>query len=758
MHNTINPNDYGVLQPNGLIYPYKCPHCGEENPKAYDIGCYLKIGNNNRLFSSCVKPNHAMHPDWEKALFPDSAGNPMYQKIIPYRSNGKSSTSYTSSTSHNKPEGEWYYHDKQGKPLVKIARYRNAKGEKYYVQYHYTSEGKWEKGVKGYVERKDIPIYRYRKIRNSIESGETIWIIEGEKCADRLWRMGIAATTNIGGAGKGGNKWKPSDTACLDGAKEIVLVPDQNKPGIEHMNAVHEQLLEHSFSDSTIKWLYPYPDSDTWDNIPEKKGLDIYDWIEDGATHKQILASIQDTKRDIVITSNRAYIKTNKKNNQILSNNVSEAEKLRIEKELEDLFWMWVKEDKNSPPVKRRKPITNSTYLEAINIVYGERLRYNLLTLKPWLDNKPFEEVEGSLEHLYIRLSSLYNIELPKEKMIDSLLVLAKEREFNPVIDYLRRVEREVEPIDDIYNLAARYFGLTDELSNTCLGNWLLSAVGRALYPGCYTRQVLVLQGKTNIGKSTFFRILGGEFFSDSLGNAKDKDQLLVAGGNWILEWAEIETMLTKKLAGEAKHFITATSDCLRKPYGRNVETIPRGFVLCGTCNEHRFFNDPTGNDRYDVISVKQKIPLEQLKKDRDAIWSAAIRIILATNIEEIMSGNLWKTPAHLQEAKTANTEQYVISHEWEEDIQEIIEAYGSSGFILADTIWQKLGIEPKDKKKYGTTLYNLMTSLGWKKSAKLRKGSKKRHRVWMLIDMTEQDIDELWNIAFPELENSLRV
>ncbi len=717
------------MNTKGLLYPNPCPHCGKENTKK---GCYEFFGKQNgRKYGVCMR-GASPASGWEQALTrqktsrTDQAGNLMYQEIIPYRSNGNSSTSPTSSTRSNKPEGEWYYHDKAGNPLVKIEKRRNNKGEKYYPQYHYTSDGKWEKGVKDYINREDIPIYRYKEIRDSIESEETIWIVEGEKCADHLWKMGISATTNIGGAGsRPGNNWKQSDTACLDGAKEIILVPDQNKPGIQHMDVVYQKLLDAGFPDSSIKWLYVYPDSKEWDNISEKKGLDIFDWIEDGTTYQQIIASVRDTKRDITIQSNRAYIDSNC--NQDLQDKLNSI-----------LYYQ------DGKAVR----ITKNILIAILKIIYGEKLRYNLQTLEPWLDDKPFKEVEGDIEHLDVKLAETYGLEVNDTKARNTLLYLAKQNKFHPVEDYLRYVEENVSPAD-LDNLATKYFGVTDELSNAYLKSWLLAAATRAIYPGCYIRNVLILQGKQDIGKSTFFRILGGEHFCDSLGDCKDKDQKMIAGRKWIHEWAEFEKLWRKSLRSEVKAFITATEDTFRVPYGRTTETFLRRFILCGTSNEEQFLKDPTGNDRFWIISVKQKINLEQLEKERDAIWSAATHIVLNANPDDVMKGKLWKLPEHLLEANRENTAKYEEIHEWEDTIQNLMEGEGSCGILFPDKILEALDIEVKDAPKHGNKINDLMTKLGWKRSKKRRTSNGKRHRVWIINDFSEEDVDDIWKNCF---------
>jgi CRISPR-associated protein Cmr3 len=131
----------------------------------------------------------------------------------------------------------------------------------------------WVAGIEG-IAREDIPIYRYAKIREAIERNELIFIVEGEACADILWKLGLAATCNIGGSGK----WRDSDTKDLEGAK-VVIIPDRDKPGINHAEGLHQQF-------PGALWLYPFPNSKAWQNLPESKGLDIADWIE----HHQITA------------------------------------------------------------------------------------------------------------------------------------------------------------------------------------------------------------------------------------------------------------------------------------------------------------------------------------------------------------------------------------------------------------------------------------------------------------------------------------
>ena len=176
----------------------------------------------------------------------------------------------------------WVYSDRSGQPLVRVCREDFGDGQTpKRWQEHWESvnseqlsvtssqpPGKWVSGTKG-IKRENLPIYKYQEIKEAIAQEQTIFIAEGEPAADAFWEKGLPATTNIGGAGK----WKPSDSADLAGAK-LVLCPDRDKPGIKHMEKIATDFPE-------AQWLYVYPDSPLWNNLPDNQGLDLVDWLED---------------------------------------------------------------------------------------------------------------------------------------------------------------------------------------------------------------------------------------------------------------------------------------------------------------------------------------------------------------------------------------------------------------------------------------------------------------------------------------------
>ncbi|MEG4830919.1 DUF5906 domain-containing protein, partial [Microcoleus sp. F8-C1] len=67
-------------------------------------------------------------------------------------------------------------------------------------------------------------------------------------------------------------KWRITDTSDLQGAK-VVICPDRDIPGVEDAAKISEHFPE-------AQWLYCYPDSWVWDNLPKSQGLDVKDWID----------------------------------------------------------------------------------------------------------------------------------------------------------------------------------------------------------------------------------------------------------------------------------------------------------------------------------------------------------------------------------------------------------------------------------------------------------------------------------------------
>lgn len=181
----------------------------------------------------------------------------------------------------------WDYPARDGSPLIQVRREDYGDGRKAKIRPWRWTGSEWQEGYEGHVDRADLPVYQLAEVKSAIALGKPIFIVEGEPCADALRSLGLVATTNIGGS----KKWRESDSNDLAGAK-VILCPDRDKPGLDHMERIAQD-----FPDAA--WLYAFPDSPVWNNLPSSQGLDVADWIKDyGLTQQDIQAAVV-SKRQI---------------------------------------------------------------------------------------------------------------------------------------------------------------------------------------------------------------------------------------------------------------------------------------------------------------------------------------------------------------------------------------------------------------------------------------------------------------------------
>lgn len=158
---------------------------------------------------------------------------------------------YLSATKKLCEENGLEFPEKIKKQIVKAYDYLDAIGKlahqtvrfepKQFSQRRPNGNG-WEWNLRGIK----TVLYNLSDVLNA----DRVLILEGEKDCDTAKEMGIVATTNPMGAGA----WKPHYTTVLEN-KEIILVPDNDKPGIEHMLQVGKSLQ----GKATVKW-FEFPE------------------------------------------------------------------------------------------------------------------------------------------------------------------------------------------------------------------------------------------------------------------------------------------------------------------------------------------------------------------------------------------------------------------------------------------------------------------------------------------------------------------
>ena len=214
-----------------------------------------------------------------------------------------------------------------------------------------------------------------------------------------------------------------------------------------------------------------------------------------------------------------------------------------------------------------------------------------------------------------------------KQALLDANDLAMSQRTFHPVREWLESLEWDgTERLD---TMLCDYLGAEDNpLTRAMTRKHFTAAVARVMRPGCKYDYILTLIGPQGIGKSTLVKIMGGDWFDDSLTSIEGKEGMEQIRGKWLIEFGELTNY--KKSTSEAyKAFISKQEDSYRPAYGRKVEVYPRQCVFFATTNEPAFLKGDTGNRRFWTVECDRADILKdvwgELPEERDQLWAEAV-------------------------------------------------------------------------------------------------------------------------------------
>lgn len=176
------------------------------------------------------------------------------------------------SNGHDQEETSWIaydYRDEHGDLLFQVVRQPGHK----FIQ-------RRPDGGEGWVYKLDDVrrvLYHLPEINRS---NGTVFVVEGEKDADNLAKLGFLTTCNPGGVGK----WRSEYSKCLFD-KDVIILPDNDEPGIKHAEQVRMMLAgcAHSVRVVMLPGLGPKQD--------------VSDWIFKGGTAAELLALVREPEQ-----------------------------------------------------------------------------------------------------------------------------------------------------------------------------------------------------------------------------------------------------------------------------------------------------------------------------------------------------------------------------------------------------------------------------------------------------------------------------
>lgn len=266
---------------------------------------------------------------------------------------------------------------------------------------------------------------------------------------------------------------------------------------------------------------------------------------------------------------------------------------------------------------------------------FAGKIKFNALTntmeLHPGSPLKPTEIVPWA-DYLTTRIK--YHFEqnyIGRQPSIGDLNAVIEdlahyEHTYDPLMDWVEALKWDGTPRLDTWLID--YLGSPqDPAYLRAVGrSVLISAVARALEPGCKVDTMAVLKGGQGAKKSESCKALAPwpELFSDGLPDItrNDKDAEIHVASVSIQEVPEMASFRgsTKE---RVKSFLSRDRSRLRLPFGRHEIEIKRRCIFVGTTNRDDYLSDTSGNRRYLPVTVTIALP-EDLAQHKTQLWAEA--------------------------------------------------------------------------------------------------------------------------------------
>ncbi len=350
----------------------------------------------------------------------------------------------------------------------------------------------------------------------------------------------------------------------------------------------------------------------------------------------------------------------------------------------------------------------------------GTDYKFNVFADRFEMRGKPIDK------HLFLKereeLETASNcVGLKKELAKDAIELVAYENKYDPVVEWLDGLKWDYK--DRLTGFCTHYMDAPDG-NDTYIKRWLISAVARQYKPGCQADLMLLFRGWQGKGKDRFLRSLlpQDEWFcatAPTPGTNGTAPGILLAG-HVIANYGELNRFVKSDMAA-IKDFLTQTKDEFKRPYDTHATSLPRRCVFTGSTNAETPLRDLTGDRRFCIIDITEKIDAENIRADRDQIWAQAVTLY--------HRGEQWHLTDEEVAAQTAHNEEYTTV----DPVLEVCARWGmtrwQNPFQISDAL-KEAGIELKDHARYANSLGSHLRTLGFLPASVRVKGLKARFWV----------------------------
>jgi predicted P-loop ATPase/5S rRNA maturation endonuclease (ribonuclease M5) len=573
------------------------------------------------------------------------------------------------------------YRDEHGTLLYRVVR---SEPKSFRQQ---AADGSWS--IKG------VPRVPYR-LPELLAADPTyvVYIVEGEKDADRLAALGLVATTNSGGASKSPRKsnWLPEFSDHLKG-RRVCILPDNDDAGRNHAAQVANTLVARGIDHRIVDL----------PNLPEKG--DVSDWLDMGGTPAALI-QLYDAPR-VTMPSGMPQPGPAPSDMPAGPRNTFRHSSLSL-----------ICDDKGRPVWNMHNAIallSQHSDWQGVLAFNEFTIRRVLLRAVPGQGGgvypRPLEDDDYTAAQAWFN-----NNGFPKASMEivgAAVRKVCRHQAFDPLRDYLDGLQWDGTP--RLASWLTTYCGAEPSAYVSEVGRrWCISAVARGFKPGVKADCMLVLEGAQGRRKSSALAALAGEdWFSDALPQMGTKDASSYLRGKWIIEVAELEAM--RKEMDAIKAFISRQVETYRPAYGREEVSEPRRCIFAGSTNKDDWQRDETGGRRFWPVKVGS-IDVDAIARDRGQLWAEAVHLYRA--------GERWWLEGEIADQAQAEVAERRPDDPWRADIARVVEGRAE---VATKEVLHELRVVPTDMTpQLSKRVAGQLLALGWVRDGRVTTGQMK--------------------------------
>lgn len=313
---------------------------------------------------------------------------------------------------------------------------------------------------------------------------------------------------------------------------------------------------------------------------------------------------------------------------------------------------------------------------------------------------------------------------------------------YDPVVRYLDHVKPKWDGVPRLESVLIRYLGAREsKLTRMITRRWFMSAVKRAIEPGCQADLMLVLGGLQGIGKTTFLRTMFGKYHSEDFPDLNATFAATGLQGAWCVEASELAALNRVDSMEQIKRFLTSVADKIRLPYGRMTVSLPRKVVFAATTNTEYWNRDKQARRFMPVWCYRRTLfERDALKRELDQLWGEAYTLLDRGEPHWITDKEFDANDGALRKELHERHEDARLEDPLVERVRTHLLKWNSGGQLPNEIhitqLMVAMEVRDTDMKKHAVSFSNALRVLGYD-SARMKAG-----RVWRLIVEKETAAD----------------